>query len=83
LGTEVEGSRCVHDLHPRSSLRALSLTPLGFARVQLSPQETNLLVTEPVFNLPNVQEHYDQMIFEDYDFASYLRCPGALILALL
>lgn len=51
--------------------------------MQLSPQETNLLVTEPVFNLPNVQEHYDQMIFEDYDFASYLRCPGALILALL
>lgn len=34
-------------------------------------------MTEPVFNLPNVQEHYDQMIFEDYDFSSYLRCPGA------
>ncbi|GAA5912910.1 hypothetical protein JCM8208_002079 [Rhodotorula glutinis] len=44
--------------------------------LQISPQETNLLVTEPVFNLPNVQEHYDQMIFEDYDFSSYLRCPA-------
>ncbi|TNY17915.1 actin-like protein ARP6 [Rhodotorula diobovata] len=48
--------------------------------LKLSPQETNLLVTEPVFNLPNVQEHYDQMIFEDYDFASYLRCPAPALI---
>jgi actin-related protein 6 len=44
---------------------------------QINPQETNLLLTEPVLNLPNVQEHYDQIVFEEYDFASYLRCPGA------
>ncbi|GJN93358.1 hypothetical protein Rhopal_006411-T1 [Rhodotorula paludigena] len=49
--------------------------------MQASPQDTNLVVTEPVFNLPNVQEHYDQMIFEDYDFASYLRCPGGPLAA--
>lgn len=30
-------------------------------------------------NLPNVQEHYDQIVFEEYDFASYLRCPGTFI----
>ncbi|GAA5993582.1 hypothetical protein JCM10908_000125 [Rhodotorula pacifica] len=42
----------------------------------INPQETNLLVTEPVLNLPNVQEHYDQIVFEEYDFASYLRCPA-------
>lgn len=34
-------------------------------------------MTEPVHNLPNVQEHYDQIVFEEYEFASYLRCPGA------
>ncbi|POY70972.1 hypothetical protein BMF94_5999 [Rhodotorula taiwanensis] len=42
----------------------------------INPQETNLLVTEPVHNLPNVQEHYDQIVFEEYEFASYLRCPA-------
>ncbi|KWU42294.1 actin-domain-containing protein, partial [Rhodotorula sp. JG-1b] len=42
----------------------------------ITPQETNLLLTEPVMNLPNVQEHYDQIVFEEYDFASYLRCPA-------
>lgn len=45
--------------------------------LQIAPQDTNLLVTEPVFNLPNVQDHYDQIVFEEYEFQSYLRCPGA------
>jgi actin-related protein 6 len=35
--------------------------------------ETSLLLTEPVFNLPNVQESYDQIVFEEYGFASYAR----------
>lgn len=42
------------------------------------PKETRLAVTEPIFNLPNVQEHYDQMLFEEYEFDAVLRCPGAL-----
>lgn len=37
---------------------------------------TQLVVTEPVFNLPNVQDAYDQIIFEEYNFASCLRAPG-------
>lgn len=45
---------------------------------QINPQDTPLVVTEPVFNLPNVQDHYDQIVFEEYEFQSYLRCPGAL-----
>lgn len=44
--------------------------------LQIDPSTTPLLLTEPVLNLPNVREHYDQMIFEEYEFASYLRCPG-------
>lgn len=51
--------------------------------MQITPQETNLLLTEPVMNLPNVQEHYDQIVFEEYDFASYLRCPGAFSVSTL
>ena len=41
---------------------------------QIKPEDTSLLVTEPYFNLPNVAETYDQMIFEEWEFASYYRC---------
>ncbi|TFK90533.1 actin-like protein Arp6 [Polyporus arcularius HHB13444] len=42
--------------------------------------ESSLLITEPYFNLPNVQDIYDQFVFEEYEFRSYFRCtPAALI----
>lgn len=44
--------------------------------MSIKPRETSIVVTEPVMNLPNVQEHYDQMLFEEYEFDSVLRCPG-------
>ncbi|GAA5854697.1 hypothetical protein JCM5353_006130 [Sporobolomyces roseus] len=44
--------------------------------LKIDPRSTSIAITEPVMNLPNVQEHYDQMIFEEYDFQHYLRCPG-------
>lgn len=31
-------------------------------------------MTEPYFNLPNIQETYDQMVFEEWEFDSYYRC---------
>jgi hypothetical protein len=40
---------------------------------QINPTETSLLVTEPYFNLPNIAETYDQMIFEEWEFNSYFR----------
>ena len=43
-------------------------------RNKINPVETSLLVTEPYFNLPNVAETYDQMVFEEWEFASYFRC---------
>ncbi|KAI9268776.1 actin-like protein ARP6 [Sporodiniella umbellata] len=39
----------------------------------LAPKETRLLITEPCFNLPVIQESYDQIIFEEYEFASCYR----------
>ena len=45
-------------------------------RAQIDPEHTSLLVTEPVLNLPNVQHNYDQIIFEEFEFQSYLRIPG-------
>ncbi|KAG6900146.1 hypothetical protein C0993_002295 [Termitomyces sp. T159_Od127] len=41
---------------------------------------SRLLITEPYFNLPNIQEVYDQFIFEEYEFQAYYRCtPASLI----
>lgn len=45
---------------------------------QIQPSETSLLVTEPYFNLPNIQETYDQMVFEEWEFQSYYRCTREL-----
>ncbi|KAI0263934.1 actin family [Gloeopeniophorella convolvens] len=41
--------------------------------------ETALLLTEPYFNLPNIQEVYDQFVFEEYEFQSYLCAPPAAL----
>ena len=46
--------------------------------LDVNPPETSLLVTEPYFNLPNIAEAYDQMVFEEWEFASYFRCPRQL-----
>ncbi|PPR05407.1 hypothetical protein CVT24_008021 [Panaeolus cyanescens] len=46
----------------------------------LDTTQASLLITEPYFNLPKVQEIYDQLIFEEYEFNSYYRCtPASLI----
>nr|XP_019008456.1 actin-like protein ARP6 [Kwoniella pini CBS 10737]OCF47237.1 actin-like protein ARP6 [Kwoniella pini CBS 10737] len=48
--------------------------------LNVNPSESSLLVTEPYFNLPNIAESYDQMVFEEWEFQSYFRCtPAALI----
>ncbi|WWD07640.1 actin-like protein ARP6 [Kwoniella europaea PYCC6329] len=48
--------------------------------LNINPPESSLLVTEPYFNLPNIAETYDQMVFEEWEFQSYFRCtPAALI----
>lgn len=48
--------------------------------LNLDTTEASILVTEPYFNLPNIQEVYDQFIFEEYEFESYHRCtPASLI----
>ncbi|KAI0688710.1 actin-like protein Arp6 [Cytidiella melzeri] len=46
----------------------------------VAPSETSLLLTEPYFNLPNLQDVYDQFIFEEYEYRSYYRCtPASLV----
>ncbi|KAF8332777.1 actin-domain-containing protein [Cantharellus anzutake] len=45
--------------------------------LNVDTRATSLLVTEPYFNLPSVQDTYDQLVFEEYEFKSYLRTPAA------
>lgn len=45
-----------------------------FIRAQANPPDLSLLITEPYFNLPNIQDVYDQFVFEEYEFDSYYRC---------
>lgn len=47
---------------------------IGLADDQVNAPETSLLITEPYFNLPNIAETYDQMVFEEWEFQSYYRC---------
>jgi actin-related protein len=45
---------------------------------QIDTNESSLLITEPYFNLPNIQDVYDQFVFEEYEFRSYYRCTREL-----
>lgn len=48
--------------------------------LSVNASESSLLITEPYFNLPNIQDIYDQFVFEEYEFLSYHRCtPAAMI----
>ncbi|KAI9472348.1 MAG: actin-related protein 6-like protein [Benjaminiella poitrasii] len=37
---------------------------------KIDPKSTRLLITEPCFNPPNLQDSYDQVIFEEYQFGA-------------
>ncbi|KAI0657259.1 actin-like protein Arp6 [Cubamyces menziesii] len=52
----------------------------GIFSSDVNTSEASLLITEPYFNLPNVQDVYDQFVFEEYEFQSYCRCtPASLV----
>ncbi len=40
------------------------------------PKDTGLILAEAPNNLPSLQANCDQIIFEEFGFARYLRCPG-------
>lgn len=48
----------------------------------MEPNEISLLLTEPYFNLPNVQEVYDQFVFEEYEFQAYHRCTRTFFIGM-
>jgi actin-related protein 6 len=40
------------------------------------PKETGLILTEAPNALPQLQTNCDQVVFEEFGFKRYLRCPG-------
>ncbi|SGY73736.1 BQ5605_C005g03315 [Microbotryum silenes-dioicae] len=45
----------------------------------IDPSATRFVITEPMHNLPNVREHYDQILFEELEVSACLRIPGPLL----
>ncbi|TCD68340.1 Actin- protein 6 [Steccherinum ochraceum] len=43
----------------------------------VDPGDASLLITEPYFDLPKLQDIYDQFVFEEYGFKAYHRCTPA------
>ncbi len=44
--------------------------------MQFDPTTSNLLISEPCFNLPNIQAAYDEIMFEEYNVKAYARLYG-------
>lgn len=49
------------------------------AALHCDPKETGLILTEASNSLPVLQGHCDQIIFEEFGFARYLRTTGMFI----
>ncbi|CAK5278079.1 unnamed protein product [Mycena citricolor] len=45
--------------------------------LNVNPTESTLVITEPYFNLPKLQEVYDQFVFEEYEFQGLFRATPA------
>lgn len=43
-------------------------------KIKLECDETTLIITEPVFNFKPIQENMTEILYEEYGFASLLRC---------
>ncbi|KAJ2824927.1 Actin- protein 6 [Coemansia erecta] len=56
--------------------RVLSASVLG-----CTPSETALLLTEPMFNFHQIQQSTDEIVFEEYGFASLARAPAPMLAA--
>ncbi|KAJ7633827.1 actin-domain-containing protein, partial [Mycena polygramma] len=60
--------------------RALHLDDEEMQGYIVNPTESTVLMTEPCFNLPKIQEVYGQFIFEEYEFRAHFRTtPASLI----
>ncbi|KAL2344479.1 hypothetical protein Fmac_005764 [Flemingia macrophylla] len=48
--------------------------------LRISPSQSSLLLTEPLFTLPSIQRSLDELVFEDFSFRSlYVAHPPSLV----
>ncbi len=47
--------------------------------LNVKPQKTNLIFTEPLFNFNSIQDSLNEIFFEEYKFQSVLRLPASLL----
>ncbi|XP_020209983.1 actin-related protein 6 [Cajanus cajan] len=48
--------------------------------LRISPSQSSLLLTEPLFTLPSIQRSLDELVFEDFNFRSlYVAHPPSLV----
>ncbi|KAJ2910624.1 Actin- protein 6 [Coemansia aciculifera] len=47
-----------------------------------TPSSTNLVVSEPMFNFGQIQRSMDEIVFEEYRFASLVRAPATRLAAI-
>ncbi|CDH52255.1 arp6 actin-related protein 6 homolog [Lichtheimia corymbifera JMRC:FSU:9682] len=83
IGDQIEQCTDFSSLYYRLPFERGYLTNWGVERpiwnrlfgsvLNIDPKDSGILITEPCFNLSNIQEVYDQVIFEDYEFASCYR----------
>ncbi|CAN0918261.1 Actin-related protein 6, partial [Linum grandiflorum] len=51
-----------------------------FSLLRISPPNSGLLLTEPLFSLPSIQRSTDELVFEDFGFASlHVADPAKLV----
>ncbi|KDQ15131.1 hypothetical protein BOTBODRAFT_131733 [Botryobasidium botryosum FD-172 SS1] len=91
VGHEIENCQDFFGLHYRLPFEKGYLTDwdtekaiwdklFSSSGTNVDTRQLSLLVTEPYFNLSSIQETYDQLVFEEYEFDSYFRCtPASLI----
>ncbi|KAG8902331.1 Actin- protein 6 [Tulasnella sp. 403] len=91
IGPDIENCRDYFALHYRLPFEKGYLTDWDTEKavwdrtfsdnvLGLDPTNLSLLVTEPYFNLPKIQETYDQLVFEEYEFLSYYRTSAAALI---
>ena len=77
MGTRVFGKECkaTRIYHQSQHHVKYRLTDTD----QCDPRETNLILTEPSNATYALQSNCDQMVFEEFEFASCYRCVGLYI----
>ena len=54
---------------------------MGRDMLDINPRMVSFLLTEPCCNFPSIQESFNEIAFEEYQFKSFFRCPAPMLSA--